>query len=122
MRSCVQPHVWIFLFCLCFQQEQYHFLYSALEGVFPLQNGEVKAAEAPATDTVQIVNETKAVEPPAEQKPAQAAAAPGEEPQAGSESTPLVAAGASEDKKEEPEKDTETTPLDEASNGPTVTV
>uniref|UniRef100_A0A7N6C2F5 Receptor-type tyrosine-protein phosphatase C n=1 Tax=Anabas testudineus TaxID=64144 RepID=A0A7N6C2F5_ANATE len=42
--------------------EQYQFLYDALEGMFPVQNGEVKAAQATAVDAVQIVNETKAAE------------------------------------------------------------
>uniref|UniRef100_A0A7N6ATE5 Receptor-type tyrosine-protein phosphatase C n=1 Tax=Anabas testudineus TaxID=64144 RepID=A0A7N6ATE5_ANATE len=83
--------------------EQYQFLYDALEGMFPVQNGEVKAAQATAVDAVQIVNETK---------------------QGVAENTPLVPDAGKEDKKEESEKEapTETTPLEDTSNGPTVTV
>ncbi|XP_068599267.1 receptor-type tyrosine-protein phosphatase C [Brachionichthys hirsutus] len=40
--------------------EQYQFLYDALEGVYPLQNGDVKAVQASAEDSVHIVNETEA--------------------------------------------------------------
>lgn len=41
-------------------QEQYQFLYEALEMTFPVQNGDVKAAQ----NSVQIVNETRAAERP----------------------------------------------------------
>ena len=41
-------------------QEQYQFLYDALEVIFPVQNGDVKAAQ----NSVQIVNETQAAEKP----------------------------------------------------------
>lgn len=41
-------------------QEQYQFLYEALEVTFPVQNGDVKAAQ----NSVQIVNETRAAERP----------------------------------------------------------
>lgn len=41
-------------------QEQYQFLYDALEVNFPVQNGDVKAAQ----NSVQIVNETRAAEAP----------------------------------------------------------
>ncbi|KAK5930600.1 hypothetical protein CgunFtcFv8_026822 [Champsocephalus gunnari] len=44
--------------------EQYQFLYEALEGVFPVQNGELKAVQASSVDSVQVVNETKAAEKP----------------------------------------------------------
>lgn len=40
-------------------------MYDALEGVFPLQNGEVKAAQSSAADSVQVVDETRAAERPA---------------------------------------------------------
>ncbi len=40
-------------------QEQYQFLYTALEGAFPLQNGTVKTP--PANDTTQVINETTAL-------------------------------------------------------------
>uniref|UniRef100_A0A8C2GI05 Receptor-type tyrosine-protein phosphatase C n=1 Tax=Cyprinus carpio TaxID=7962 RepID=A0A8C2GI05_CYPCA len=39
--------------------EQYQFLYAALEGAFPVQNGAVKTP--PANDTAQVINETTAL-------------------------------------------------------------
>ncbi|XP_056234765.1 receptor-type tyrosine-protein phosphatase C isoform X2 [Seriola aureovittata] len=110
--------------------EQYQFLYDALEGVFPVQNGEVKAVQASAADSVQIVNETKAAEQPAEEKAEekaeQLASTTSNEQQGEAEIISLVADGGKEDKKEEPEKEsgapTETTPLEDTSNGPTVPV
>uniref|UniRef100_A0A3B4U6V7 Receptor-type tyrosine-protein phosphatase C n=1 Tax=Seriola dumerili TaxID=41447 RepID=A0A3B4U6V7_SERDU len=106
--------------------EQYQFLYDALEGVFPVQNGEVKAVQASAADSVQIVNETKAAEQPAEEKAEQLASTTSNEQQGAAEIISLVADGGKEDKKEEPEKEsgapTETTPLEDTSNGPTVPV
>ncbi|XP_026053962.1 receptor-type tyrosine-protein phosphatase C-like isoform X2 [Carassius auratus] len=39
--------------------EQYKFLYEALEGAFPVQNGAVKTP--PANDTAQVINETTAL-------------------------------------------------------------
>uniref|UniRef100_A0A3B4WEX0 Receptor-type tyrosine-protein phosphatase C n=1 Tax=Seriola lalandi dorsalis TaxID=1841481 RepID=A0A3B4WEX0_SERLL len=106
--------------------EQYQFLYDALEGVFPVQNGEVQAVQASAADSVQIVNETKAAEQPAEEKAEQLASTTSNEQQGEAEIISLVADGAKEDKKEEPEKEsgapTETTPLEDTSNGPTVPV
>uniref|UniRef100_A0A7N8WTC2 protein-tyrosine-phosphatase n=1 Tax=Mastacembelus armatus TaxID=205130 RepID=A0A7N8WTC2_9TELE len=77
---------------MLFNLAQYQFLYEALEAACPVQNGEVKAVQAPAVDSVQIVNETKAAEQPAEAK---------------------------EDK---PTTTTKTTPLEDTSNGPAVTV
>ncbi|XP_068563645.1 receptor-type tyrosine-protein phosphatase C isoform X2 [Cebidichthys violaceus] len=100
--------------------EQYQFLYEALEGVFPVQNGEVKAVQASTGDSVQVVNETKAAEQPAEEKVEQPTSTTSNNQQAAAESTPLVADGGKEDKKEEPE--TETVPLEDTSNGATVTV
>ncbi|KAI3368598.1 hypothetical protein L3Q82_025600 [Scortum barcoo] len=106
--------------------EQYQFLYDALEGVYPVQNGEVKAVQASAADSVQIVNETKAAEQPAEEKAEQPASTTKTGQQEAAESAPLVADGEKEEKKEEPEKvssaPTETTPLEDTSNGPTVPV
>ncbi|KAK5869676.1 hypothetical protein PBY51_024378 [Eleginops maclovinus] len=103
--------------------EHYQFLYSALEGVFPVQNGEVKAVQASAVDSVQVVNETKAAEQPAEEKPASTII---NDQQGAVESSPLVADAGKEDKKEEPEKVSgvpiDTTPLQDTSNGDTVTV
>ncbi|XP_040895632.1 receptor-type tyrosine-protein phosphatase C isoform X2 [Toxotes jaculatrix] len=104
--------------------EQYQFLYSALEGAFPVQNGEVKAVQASAADSVQIVNETKAAEQPAEGKAEQPASTTSDQ-QGTAESAPVEADGGKEDKKE-PEKEsstpTETPPQEDTSNGPTVTV
>ncbi|XP_070816803.1 receptor-type tyrosine-protein phosphatase C [Chaetodon trifascialis] len=104
--------------------EQYQFLYDALEMVFPVQNGEVKAVQASAA--VQIVNETKAAEQPAEEKAEEPASTTSTDQQGAAESAPTVADGEKEDKKEEPEKvsssPTETTPLEDTSNGPGVTV
>ncbi|XP_075944372.1 receptor-type tyrosine-protein phosphatase C isoform X2 [Anarhichas minor] len=100
--------------------EQYQFLYEALEGVFPVQNGEVKAVQASAGDSVQVVNETKAAEPPAEEKVEQPTSTTSNNQQAAAESTPLVADGGKEDKREEPA--TETVPLEDTSNAATVTV
>ncbi|XP_015243349.1 PREDICTED: receptor-type tyrosine-protein phosphatase C [Cyprinodon variegatus] len=108
--------------------EQYQFLYKALEGAFPVQNGEVKAVKAAATDSVQIVNETK--EAAAEKQPAETVEEPASttssDRQAETETTPLVAD--SEKPKEEEEhaiessSPTDTKPQEETSNGPTVTV
>ncbi|XP_043079358.1 LOW QUALITY PROTEIN: receptor-type tyrosine-protein phosphatase C [Puntigrus tetrazona] len=39
--------------------EQYQFIYAALEGAFPVQNGAVKSP--PANDTAQVINETTAL-------------------------------------------------------------
>lgn len=105
---------------LCLLQEQYQFLYKALEMFFPVQNGEVKASAA-----VQIVNETKAAEQPAEER-AEEPASTTSIGQQGAEGAPTVADGEKEEKKEKPEKvsgtPTETTPLEDTSNGPGVTV
>ncbi|XP_039667291.1 receptor-type tyrosine-protein phosphatase C isoform X2 [Perca fluviatilis] len=103
--------------------EQYQFLYDALEGVFPFQNGEVKAVQASAADFVQVVNETKAAEQPTEETAKQPVSTTTNDQQEAAESSPLVADGGKEDKKEEPEKvSTETTPLEDSSNSATVTV
>ncbi|XP_073332197.1 receptor-type tyrosine-protein phosphatase C [Pagrus major] len=103
--------------------EQYQFLYDALEGVFPVQNGEVKAPQASAA--IEIVNETKAAEQPAEEKEEQPASTTSNSQQGAAESAPLVADGEKEVQKKEPEEfsstPTETTPLEDTSNGPTVT-
>ncbi|XP_026178722.1 receptor-type tyrosine-protein phosphatase C isoform X5 [Mastacembelus armatus] len=111
---------------MLFNLAQYQFLYEALEAACPVQNGEVKAVQAPAVDSVQIVNETKAAEQPAEAKEDKPTTTTSNDQQGTAENTPLVAAAEEEDKKEEPEKDssapTETTPLEDTSNGPAVTV
>lgn len=98
-------------------------MYDALEGVFPVQNGQVKAVEGSAADSIQLVNETKAAEQPFEEKTKQPASRTSNGQQEAAESNPSVADGKKEDKKEEPEKvSTETTPVEDTSNGPTVTV
>ncbi|XP_045061690.1 receptor-type tyrosine-protein phosphatase C [Coregonus clupeaformis] len=109
--------------------EQYQFLYDAVEGSFPVQNGEVKQpATAPAeeADYVQVVNETEAEQPASAATATQQGEAVVKE---AVESTPLVAgkeAGAAaegkEDEANEPGSPTEKTPLDGASNGPAVTL
>ncbi|XP_074490897.1 receptor-type tyrosine-protein phosphatase C isoform X2 [Sebastes fasciatus] len=96
--------------------EQYRFLYDALEGVFPVQNGEVKpvqASEASEADTVQVVNETKAAEKPAAEEKAEqpATTTSNNQQEAAAESAPLVADGGKEEKKEDPES--ETAPLED---------
>uniref|UniRef100_A0A665X1K5 Receptor-type tyrosine-protein phosphatase C n=1 Tax=Echeneis naucrates TaxID=173247 RepID=A0A665X1K5_ECHNA len=105
--------------------EQYQFLYDALASVFPVQNGEVKAAKVPAADSLQFVNETKAEEQQAE-KPASNASTTSNEQQGTAESTPLVAVLGQEDKQEESEKQSstpkDTTPLEDTTSGPTATV
>ncbi|KAI5610225.1 receptor-type tyrosine-protein phosphatase C isoform X1 [Silurus asotus] len=90
--------------------EQYEFLYTALEGAYPMQNGEVKKpSEAPA-DSVQVVNESTALITPStdavttESAPESTDPAPPEE-------------GATE-AKPEPEK----TVSESTTNGPTTTV
>lgn len=99
-------------------------MYDALEGVFPVQNGEVKAVEGSAADIIQIVNETKAAEQPFEEKTKQPASRTSNGQQEAAESNPSsVADGKKGDQKEEPEKvSTETAPVEDTSNGPTVTV
>ncbi|KAM7409684.1 hypothetical protein PAMA_001261 [Pampus argenteus] len=103
--------------CMISSMDQYQFLYDALEGVYPVQNGEVKAVQA--DDSVQIVNETKATKQ-------QSASTTSENQQGAAESAPLVADGGMEDKKEKPDQvsssPTGTTPLEDTSNNTTVTV
>uniref|UniRef100_A0A4W5QNR4 protein-tyrosine-phosphatase n=1 Tax=Hucho hucho TaxID=62062 RepID=A0A4W5QNR4_9TELE len=109
--------------------EQYQFLYDAVEGSFPVQNGEVKqpaTAPAAAADSIHVVNETKAEQPASATTATQQGA---EVVKEAVESTPLVAgkeAGAAaegkEDEAKEPGSPTEKTPLEGASNGPAVTL
>uniref|UniRef100_A0A8L0DSG0 Receptor-type tyrosine-protein phosphatase C n=1 Tax=Oncorhynchus mykiss TaxID=8022 RepID=A0A8L0DSG0_ONCMY len=115
--------------CLSPCQEQYQFLYDAVEGSFPIQNGEVKqpaTAPAAAADSIQVVNETKAEQPASATTATQQGA---EVVKEAVESTPLVAgkeAGAAaegnEDEAAEPGSPTEKTPLGGSSNGPAVTL
>ncbi|XP_068175146.1 receptor-type tyrosine-protein phosphatase C isoform X2 [Antennarius striatus] len=85
--------------------EQYQFLYDALEGVYPLQNGEVKAVPASAEDSLHIVDETAVADQPA--------STTSNDQQ---EAAPREAGGKAENK--EPEEDSETT-SPEDSTGPT---
>ncbi|XP_065811804.1 receptor-type tyrosine-protein phosphatase C isoform X2 [Labrus bergylta] len=94
--------------------EEYQFLYNALDGVFPVQNGDVKAAQASAADSVLVVNETKLAAEPDE--PASTAS---KGQQGAGDSTPDVGDGVKEEAAEK--VPTETTPLEDSSNGPTVT-
>ncbi|XP_067086600.1 receptor-type tyrosine-protein phosphatase C isoform X2 [Osmerus mordax] len=105
--------------------EQYQFLYDALDGAFPVQNGEVKQA-APSAASVQIVNETQP-------EPAGSAAASDQQgaaaAQQAEETVPLVSSSGkdtgtteSEGGSKEPRPSSETTPLEDTSNGPLVTV
>uniref|UniRef100_A0A667XMC8 Receptor-type tyrosine-protein phosphatase C n=1 Tax=Myripristis murdjan TaxID=586833 RepID=A0A667XMC8_9TELE len=110
--------------------EQYQFLYDALEGAFPVQNGEANAVPAataaPAVDSVKIENETKAAEKADEKQEEQPASSSTQEQQGAAESTPLVAKDENEAKQDGPDNvsssPTESTPLEGASNGPTVTL
>lgn len=80
-----------------------------------MQNGEVKAAQTPTSDSLQIVNETKVAEQPAEAKSEQVAGLTCDDQQVAAESSPLVS--------EDCDKAlTETMPPEDASNGPTVTL
>ncbi|XP_046869798.1 receptor-type tyrosine-protein phosphatase C isoform X2 [Hypomesus transpacificus] len=108
--------------------EQYQFLYDALDGAFPVQNGEVKQAAVPSAVSVQIVNETQTelTGSAAAASDQQGAAAPQQQAE---ETVPLVsssgkATGAAESEggSEEPRPPSETTPLGDTSNGPLVTV
>lgn len=96
-----------------------------MEAVFPVQNGEVKPVQAPAADSMQIVNETKAAEQKDEGKADEPASTTSNDQQPAAENTPLVSSGDKEEKREEADKEstpTEKTPLDDTSNGPTVTL
>ena len=85
-------------------------MYDSLERVFPVQNGEVRAVQAPAADSVQVVDEIKAAEQPAST----------------TNNEQQGADGSDGDKREEPEKDPsspmDTSPPEDTSNGQTVTV
>lgn len=86
-------------------------MYDALEGLYPVKNGELKAVQASEADCVQIVNETKA-----EEKPASSTE---NNQQGAEEDVPLAADGGGGDKVEEPEMSSspkET--LEDSSNGP----
>ena len=92
---------------VCLSQEQYQFLYDTVQMVFPVQNGEVKAVQASAADSIQVISETAAAEQPD--------SAASSQQQEAAESTRLVA---EEDNAEEPGKessllgDTSSVPLE----------
>ncbi|KAM9848657.1 receptor-type tyrosine-protein phosphatase C [Aulostomus maculatus] len=89
---------------------QYQFLYDALEGIYPVQNGDVRAAQAPDADNVQVVDETQAAEMPA--------STTSNNQQGGAESD-----GVKGDKKEEPEMSSSPTEMrtpEDPSNDSTV--
>ncbi|XP_054646153.1 receptor-type tyrosine-protein phosphatase C isoform X2 [Dunckerocampus dactyliophorus] len=96
--------------------DQYKFLYDALDGVYPVQNGEVKAVQAPEVDSVLLVNETQpAVQQPGEK--AEDTTGPTEMGQQGAaDSSTPVAETRKEDEKEAEQVSsipTETTPLED---------
>ncbi|KAM6962535.1 receptor-type tyrosine-protein phosphatase C [Aplochiton taeniatus] len=110
--------------------EQYQFLYDAVDGAFPVQNGEVKQdLTAPAAESIQMVDETKA-EPAAEKQAERPASATLPDQQRAvvteaGETDPLVAKahpGGAETEEKELSIPTEKSPLEETSNGPKVTV
>lgn len=76
--------------CVCPPQEQYQFLYDALESTFPVQNGEVKAVKSSAADSVHLVNETIAPEQHVEEM---AASTTRNSQQGGAESDPAAPQG-----------------------------
>ncbi|KAM3876327.1 receptor-type tyrosine-protein phosphatase C [Diretmus argenteus] len=105
-------------------QEQYQFLYDAVEGAFPVQNGDVKTA---TSDSVQIVCETKAAEQASEK--AASTTTPnqnGAQAMESAEHTPLVADGGNGGKQEGPQEvsssPAEKSPLEGSSNGPSVSL
>lgn len=100
---------------VCLQQEQYQFLYDALESVFPVQNGEVKAVKSSAADSVQLLNETKAAEQPAEEM---AASTTTNSQKGEAEGAPAAAEEGRKDEAEEPAKIS----TEETGNGSTITV
>uniref|UniRef100_A0A8C2JSS4 Receptor-type tyrosine-protein phosphatase C n=1 Tax=Cyprinus carpio TaxID=7962 RepID=A0A8C2JSS4_CYPCA len=98
--------------------EQYQFLYTALEGAFPVQNGAVKTP--PAKDAAQVINETTALltEPNstsgADQKEAEESTAAESNEQGAKESSTAEAPAA--------EGDGEKATSEGPTNGPTATV
>ncbi|CAJ1060921.1 receptor-type tyrosine-protein phosphatase C [Xyrichtys novacula] len=107
--------------------ELYQFLYDALEGVYPVQNGEVKAAQSSAADSVQIVNETKAAgaaaaEQPAEKTEQPASTTSNSQQGAAASASPVSDGGKGDQKEEAGKAPTETSSPEDLSNGPTVTV
>lgn len=118
--------------------EQYQFLYTALEGAFPVQNGDIKSQ---ASDSIQIINETTALlseqasstntdqkeeekkeetskpKESEEQKDTDAPAPPADAPAADATATEESSTSPSP-----PEGDNEKPSTEGTTNGPTVTV
>lgn len=92
------------------KQEQYEFLYSALEAAYPVQNGEVKKASEAPVDSVQVVDESTALISPSTEAVTKESSSEGTEPAPPEE-------GATE-ASSEPEKN----PSESTANGPTATV
>ncbi|KAF0041945.1 hypothetical protein F2P81_005477 [Scophthalmus maximus] len=92
--------------------EQYQFLYDTVDGAFPVQNGEVKAVQASAADSLNIVNETKAAERPG---------ATGSSDQQGAAEGSRVAADGAQKEEAEKESSRPTQSMEDTSiNGPSV--
>ncbi|XP_035504695.2 receptor-type tyrosine-protein phosphatase C isoform X2 [Scophthalmus maximus] len=92
--------------------EQYQFLYDTVDGAFPVQNGEVKAVQASAADSLDIVNETKAAERPG---------ATGSSDQQGAAEGSRVAADGAQKEEAEKESSRPTQSMEDTSiNGPSV--
>lgn len=105
--------LWSVILGLPLKQEQYDFLYAALEAAYPIQNGEVKKPAEPTEDTVQVINESTALISPSTD------AAPKEESPKESTDPPPPEEGATEaEASSEPEK----TPSENTTNGPTATI
>lgn len=96
------------------QQEQYQFLYDALESIFPVQNGEVKAVKSSAADSVQLLDETKAAGQPAEETVASTTT---NSQEGEAEGAPAAAEEGRKDQEVEPKISTE-----ETGNASTITV
>lgn len=88
-----------------------------MASVFPIQNGEAKTVKASAADSIQLVNETKAAEQPAEEK---AASTTSDGQQMAEENSLIVSDGREDDEKEATEVSTETAAFPKSS--PTTTV
>lgn len=93
------------------KQEQYEFLYAALEAAYPVQNGEVKKASVAHADSVQVIDESTAlINPSTHAAPKQSTETDGTDSSPPKEGAPEASG--------EPEN----SPSESTSNGPTVTV
>lgn len=95
-------------------------MYDTLEGVFPVQNGDVKTAKGSAANSIQIVNETKTAEQPSKETAEWPASAYRISQQGAAERA--GDAGSEETTEEPDEVSSESTPLEDTSNGPNVIV